>query len=244
MSNLESGVKQFGSDPLGYITGKITGDPNEATGPLKDYKPYGFSSSGLSGQLQDGTFQLTRSPELQGQMTGLQSALSQRALEFANLRKGLRKDAGALIGNLKASGIQGIQDKRRRAIGDLRENLASRRVAGSSFAADAVSRAESEFAKEEAQFGAEADVKQFEMEQQTLSKEMELLDQETQANVQGFQANLTQLNLESGLAAQISTAMSGIAAENAKAIGEIMAQYAAARPENPGTSVVIVLRPS
>lgn len=230
-------MSALAKDPIGTVTNLITGDPSAATGPISDFSPTGFTSAGLSGSVTDGTFNLTRSPELTSQMGGLQSALSQRALEFANLRKGLRRDAGSLIGGLKKSGIQGIQDKRRRAVGDLRENLASRRVAGSSFASDAVTRAEAEFAKEEAQFGAEADIKQFEMEQEVLGKEMELLDQETQANIQGFQSNLTQLNLESGLAAQISTAMSGIAAENARAIGEIMAEYAAARANIIGTAV-------
>jgi hypothetical protein len=235
MSNLESSTKKLAADPIGYVTGAVTGDPSAATGGIEGYTPTGFSSPGLSGSVTDGTFSLTRSPELQESMGGLQSALSQRALEFANLRKGLRRDAGDIIGGLKKAGIEGIQGKRRRAVGDLRENLQSRRIAGSSFAADAVSRAEAEFAKEEAQFGAEADVKQFEMEQEVLGKEMELLNQETQANIEGFQSSLTQLNLESGLAAQISTAMSGIAAENARAIGEIMAQYAAARANIVGT---------
>lgn len=223
------------SELISSTTEAITGGPGAATAPIEAYTPSGFTSAGLTGSFADGTFSLTQSPELQSAMGGLQSALSQRALEFANLRKGLRRDAGALIGGLKKTGIQGIREKRRRAIGDLRENLASRRIAGSSFAADAASRAEAEFAKEEAQFGAEADIKQFEMEQQVLAQEMELLGQETEANIQGFQASLTQLNLESGLAAQISTAMSGIAAENARAIGEIMAEYAAARANIVGS---------
>lgn len=235
MSNLESSAKKFIGDPIGYTTSKITGDPQ--LGSIENYKPYDFTSTGLSGSLEDGTFSLTRSGELTNQLGGLQSALSKRALEFANLRKGLNRDTSGIIGALRETGVNAIQNRRRRAIGDLRENLARRRVAGSSFAADALSRAEAQFAQEEAQFGAEVGVKEFELNQQTLAKEMELLSAETEANVQSFQAGLSQLNLESGLAAQLATGMSGIAAENARAIAQIYAEYAAARTNIVGTAI-------
>jgi hypothetical protein len=233
MSNLEGSAKSFVSDPIGYTTGKIVGEPQ--VGQLEKFQPLGFAGGGLTGKVTDGTFELSRTPELQSQIGGLQSALSKRALEFANLRKGLTKDISPIIGGLRTAGVEAIRGRRRRTIGDLRENLQRRRVAGSSFGADALSRAEAEFAKEEAEFGAEVGVKEFEMEQQLLERNMQLLDQETQANIESFNVGLTQSNLEAGLAAQISTAYSGIAAENARAISDIMAQYAAARANIVGS---------
>ncbi len=223
--------------PISSITGAITGDPSDVTRPLEDFTPIGFEGGGLTGSLVDGQFQVTRGAGVTEQLTGLQSALSQRALEFANLRKGLRKDTAGLIGGLRERGVEAIRGRGRKAIGDLRETLQRRRVAGSSFAADALSRGEAEFAKEEADFGAQADVKQFELDQQVLAKEMELLDQETQANVAGFQAQLSQLNLESGLAAELSTSMNAVSAANAQAIADVMAQFAAARANIVGSIV-------
>lgn len=223
----------------------LTGKKNEraraeALQSIKDYKPYGFTTGGLSGSLQDGSFTITRSPELQAQLGGLQSALSQRALEFANLRKGMDRDTSGIIGALRETGVNAIRGRSRRAVGDLRENLARRRVAGSSFAADALTRAEAQFAQEEAQFGAEVGVKEFEMKQQMLAKDIELLGIETEANVKSFQAGLTQLNLESALAAQISTSLSSIAAENARAIADIYAQFYGARENKLGTGAGIL----
>lgn len=220
----------------GGITSGVVGDPSQATQPLEDFTPTGFQSSGLSGTVQDGTFQLTRSDALSGALGGLQSALQGRAGEFAALRGGLNRDIAPLIGNLRTAGVDAIRGRSRRAIGDLRENLARRRIAGSSFAADAVSRAEAEFAKQEAEFGAQAGVKEFELNQQLAQMDADLLDKETQANIEGFQSQLNQMNLESGLAAQLSSQMSQLSAENARAIGDILAQFAAARAGIAGTA--------
>lgn len=207
-------------------TNLITGDPSDATGAISAYRPTSFASPGLSGADLDGTFSVTRSPELTTALGGLKSALSDRALQFANLRKGLT-DIGT---GLKTTGIQAIRNQGRRAIGDLRENLARRRVAGSSFAQDALARGEAEFARQEAEFGAQTDF-------QILQAEAELLNQETAANIQGFQTALNQFNLESGLAAEVSSGLSNISAQNAQMIGQINAEYAAARANIIGTGV-------
>jgi hypothetical protein len=174
---------------------------------------------------------------LESEIGGLRSALSQRAQEFAGLRKGLNRDIAPLIGSLRETGVEAIRGRRRRAVGDLRENLARRRVAGSSFAQDALARAEAEFAKEEAEFGSQAGIQELQLRDQLLAREMELVGAETEANVQSFQTVLNQLNLESGLAAQISTGLSGIAAQNAQAIAQINADFAAARANIIGTAL-------
>lgn len=206
-------------------TNLITGDPSQATGSIANYRPTDFTTGGLSGTSKDGTFSITRSNQLQETLGGLQSALSDRAQKFANLRKGIT-DIGT---GLKATGAQAIRNQGRRAIGDLRENLARRRVAGSSFAQDAIARGEAEFARQEAEFGAQTDF-------QVLQAEAELLNQETQAGIESFQTALNQFNLEGQLAASVSSNLSSIAAQNAQMIGQINAEYAAARANIVGTA--------
>ena len=58
-------------------------------------------------------------------------------------------------GNIFTSARANLSDIRRRTTGDLRENLARRRIAGSSFAADAVSRTQREFERQGLEIDAE-----------------------------------------------------------------------------------------
>jgi len=208
--------------------------------PLRDFEFTDFSAGGLTGTTKDGVFTLSRGEDLQGTIGGLQSALTARAMEFANLRKGLNRDIAPLIGGLRKAGTEAIQGRRRRSIGDLRENLKSRRIAGSSFAADAITRAEAEFAKEEAEFGAQIGEKEFQLQQELLATDMSLLDQETKANIESFNVNLNQLNLESALGAEISMGMNEISAANARMIADIIAQFHGARENKLGTGAGIL----
>lgn len=92
-----------------------------------------------------------------------------------------------------------IENARTRAISNLQENLQRRRVLGSSFGQDALSRAEAEFG----QATAEAEAASFLEELDVTNR---LLEQRFQTNLQEVTTQLNQANFEANLAAQLSGA--------------------------------------
>jgi len=68
-------------------------------------------------------------------------------------------------GNIFTSSRRNLEDTRRRVTGDLRENLARRRISGSSFASDALSRADREFERQGLEIDAEESSQRLEFEE-------------------------------------------------------------------------------
>lgn len=155
----------------------------------------GFSSPGLSGKFNRDTnqFDISRSSNLTGLLSRTQS-LSQG---LGDDIKGLRSLVAPGVSQLRASQLDALEGRRRKAIGNLRENLGRRRVLGSSFGADALARTEAEFAREQADIEAQTSLVE-------LQQTRELIQQEAQARLQGVQVALSQANLESSLGAQLS----------------------------------------
>lgn len=189
-------------------------------GALQSFSPSGFSAPGVSGGFSGGTFNLSRTAQGQSALGGLQSALANRGAQFG----GLRSVVAPLSSQIRDAGIGRLQAERQRTVGNLRDNLARRRVLGSSFAQDAVSRAEAEFAQRQAEF--EADVGM-----QELQQTMALIDQQTQADIGAFQTELSQLNLEGEMAANMANATSGILSNIAQLEAQLLSQSELARAE-------------
>lgn len=121
----------------------------------------------------------------------------------------LRSGAGELTGirNLvspgfsafREAGLSSIRNRARSSIGNLRENLARRRVSGSSFAEDAVIRAEAEFAQEEAEFASAATL-------QELDVFTQLTQQITNQQVAAVERQIQELNLQLDVGLQLAGA--------------------------------------
>lgn len=94
---------------------------------------------------------------------------------------------------LRRARLEQVENARRRSIGTLRENLARRRVLGSSFADDAFSRTEREFADAKAAQEAQSFLEELAAGQQLTTQEMSVL-------AQGLQREF----VEAGIAAQQS----------------------------------------
>lgn len=111
--------------------------------------------------------------------------------------RGLRPLVAPGVSALRTSQLNQIENARNRAIGDLRENLSRRRVAGSSFANDALARAESEFAQASADVEAKSTL-------QELALTSELIGQELKTTLSGIDRFINQINTESELAVGLS----------------------------------------
>lgn len=216
MSMITSGI----GAAIDWGVDAIVGDPNDALRPVQNFRPSRFSTRGLTGSFNRGTntFNLTPTSATTNAVTGVQDALTGRADEL----RGLIPLSSQGFGRLTEAGLNRIGDQRRRAIGNLRENLARRRLSGSSFAADAVSRAEAEFAREEADFEARTSLQEIDMATR-------LVDAATQSEIASAQTALEQLNFESQLGAQLSSEMNSILSGNAQLQSQILTEYAGAR---------------
>jgi hypothetical protein len=182
---------------IGAAANLLDGGNNAPTAtrlPPINYKDVlkGFSSPGLSAGYTGGRVNLTRSPGLTNTLTNIIDTSSALSSDIGSLLK----DVTPGFGRLTQIATQEIENRRRKAIGNLRENLQRRRVAGSSFASDALARANAEFAQQQNKAQAEAFLQEIQLKDQ-------LLKERANADLQALQTQLSQMNLEAGLAAQL-----------------------------------------
>lgn len=130
--------------------------------------------------------------------------------------RGLRQRVAPGFGELTQARLAAVRDARSRGIGNLRENLARRRVRGSSFGEGALISAEREFAQQEAEVRAQSVLEELDLTRQ-------LISDETKFQTEGLLSQLTQLNFETGVATNFARTISDIQQRNAQA------QFAAAQ---------------
>ena len=156
-----------------------------------------LNAGGLSSSLGAGnTLNVTSSAARQGVVGNLAKTFETSAGLLAEQRANVTPGVGALT----RSRLAGVQDNRSRTISTLRENLSRRRIGGSSFAADTVSRAEAEFSRQEDLVRAESFLAE-------LDATVNLIGQEFAQRAQVFTTALNELNLQAevGAALQSST---------------------------------------
>ena len=180
---------------MGKVIGAIGGSGR--TKPLRRFKPVGFEGGGLSasfsGPRSNRILNLGEKPERQAAIFSVQEALRMGGSEIGRLRSQVTPGFGALT----TARVNSLTSARQRAIGTLSENLRQRRVLGSSFAQDALARAEGEFGQQEAQIRAQSFL-------QELDLNTRLLDRETELFTNAAMTGLNNLNFEATLAANLA----------------------------------------
>lgn len=166
---------------------------------LSQFSPVGFSSAGFSGRFnkESNTFDLTRTGEQNEAIDSLRQSFASRSEAFGRLKERVRPG----FGELTRTRIDAIRRAGSRAVGNLREELATRRVQGSSFGQNLIASEEARFGQLEEQTRAEAKL-------QELGLTAEFVNQETAAAIEGAQAVLQQMNFETGLSAGLSQSTS------------------------------------
>lgn len=158
---------------------------NLALGGAPTLSRTGFDPSALEGQLVSG-IQGIRSRlrsmlpgSIETSRAGVQRGLSRSELlrsDIASLRESLTPG----FGRLSEERQQAIRDARDEAIGNLRESLSRRRVLGSSFADDAVTRAELAFGREAGLAAAETFAQEALLQGNLLGLDAQVLGQQSQ----------------------------------------------------------------
>ena len=194
MSNLLSDAKNI-----------FIGDENKIAKPIAKFSPLGFTTPGANVSAGPGGFTVGRSPQVGNALSNLNTLSTGAANEFGSLKSMVAPG----FGRMTTEGVRAIEDQRRSTVGNLRENLGRRRVLGSSFASDDISRTNAEFAKKDAQFRAETTLQEIQATEQLISKQYETA-------IQGSQAIIAQGNFETEIGAELSRQYTSVMGDLAK----------------------------
>lgn len=195
-----------GASILGGMFGKK--DAPKVSSP-----PPGINAGGLTSNFSNGTIGITADANRTGMVNNISNTFGAQADQIA----GLRPMIAPGMSDLRASKLSEIENARMSAIGNLRENLGRRRVLGSSFAQDANTRAEVEFAQQKERVQAETFL-------QELEATNNLMQQEFTARRGQFQTNLDELNLEANIAAGLAGKATDVLGKNAQTEALLAAQ--------------------
>lgn len=192
------GSKLFGGDDKNV-------DMSSVNAPTQNFKPVNFNGGGLSSSFDNGSISIGANSARQGLVNNLAGQFKNQASEISALRPSVAPG----FSDLRASRLQEIENARTNAIGNLRENMARRRVLGSSFGQDALARAELEAGQAKSKIQAETFL-------QELEATNNLINQEFEARRGQFQTGLDELNLEASLASKLASSATDQLGANAR----------------------------
>ncbi len=222
-----------------------------ASGSPGKVKPLGMSGGGLTSSISGGRLSIGSSAARNTLVSNISGLFGTQAGQIANLRKLVKPGAS----QLRKTRLQQIENARRSSIGNLRDNLARRRVLGSSFGEDAVIRGEKEFAQQSERVAAESFLQELDLTHQLIGEEFEL-------RRNAFSTKLGELNLQADLASnlvaganQVMTASAQLRSQLAISNAQLNAQLGIAQAEQDaaaaagvgqlvGTGVGIALAPA
>lgn len=177
----------------------------------------GINAGGLNAKLgKKNQINLSSNP-LRDRLVGdVASTFSKQADIIGNQRDRARLG----LSDLRASRLAGLENARQKSVGNLRDNIASRKVSGSSFGQNALTRANLAFQEEGDRIRSESFM-------QELDLTNKLIEQEFNTRRQGFQTVLDEMNLQAEVATQLATRATAEFGANARLKQELAAKSAA-----------------
>jgi hypothetical protein len=157
-----------------------------------DLNPVSLNAGGLSSTLKKGVLSITPSADRVAQVNNLASQFGAQAGELSTLRSQYAPGYSAL----RAAQLASIENARQSAVSNLRDNLARRRVLGSSFASDAETRANLDFENQKNNVISDTYLKE-------LDATNNLINEEYTARVNQVSTGLNELNLEANTGATL-----------------------------------------
>lgn len=213
---LGAAVGGLASAGASFGLNKLFGGGGSPTAPLKDFKPSGINAGGLSTSMVGDNLTVSPSAARMGLVGNVSDAFGRLRTDLGMLRSKVAPG----ISELRSARLAEIDDARRRSIGDLRENLQRRRVLGSSFGQDAITRAEAEFSGQRERVAAETFL-------QELEATNNIITQEFNASRMQFQTFLDELNLQAEVATGLAGKATDIMGKNAQFLAQLNAAEAA-----------------
>lgn len=209
--------------------GSIFGSGSSGAPQIQATTP-NFNTSGYTGSYAGGSYNLAPTAGLSNNIGNLQSTFGQAASAFGNLAQTVTPG----FSQFRQAGLNQLATNQAANVSNLSQNLAQRRVLGSSFGNASLSQANADYAQNQANFVAQSYLQELQASQQ-------LIQQQYTAQAQQFQVGLNQMNLEASLAAQLSTSASNSMNQVATAQAQLDAQNAQANASGLGKLVGTVL---
>jgi hypothetical protein len=182
----------------------------ESAAPSINYSPSGFTGGGLTGSYSGNNFSVTPDANRTGTVNSIADTYAKLGSETGDLRSTV---APGFNDMLKAR-LTDLDNQGTAAIGNLKQNLQSRRILGSSFGEDTISRANNTIQQQR-------DAVIADNFQKSLEANNQLLTQQYAAYAKQFQTGLDELNLEAGQASALNSTGSQILANNARTLSEL-----------------------
>lgn len=198
---------------VGGIVGGLLGGKSSA--PQINYTPSGFNAGGLNATFQNNGYTVTPSSDRSALVGNIASTFGQQS----NALSGLAGQIAPGYSALRQAQLSQINLNRNAAINNLSQNLQNRRVMGSSFAQDAINRTAAQYNQDQANTIAQTYL-------QELSAQNNLINQQYAAANNSFQTSLNEMNLEAGVASDLTSKASSSMASLAGLQSQLNAQAA------------------
>lgn len=212
----------------GLLGGLLGGSASKA--PQVNFTPPGFSGGGLTATFGNNGYSVIPGADRTSAVGNVASTFGQQANALGGLlgtvTPGFSTMRSALTG-LQNSNIAQLQANRTAGIGNLRDNLAQRRILGSSFAQNSLSTADQEYQKQIAQVQANNQLQQANTYMQELQASQQLIQQQYTAARGQFETGLNEMNLEAGIAADLTSRASSTMENAASVQAQLDAKAAA-----------------
>jgi hypothetical protein len=176
------------------------------------FQPPGFTTPGLSGSYSGGNFNI-------GETAGLQSNVGQLQRTFGQAFGALGQTVQPGFSLFRQAGLADLTTQQQASRSNLQDNLAQRRIMGSSFANAQQTQQDAEFAAKRDDFIAQSYL-------QELQASNQLIQEQFQAKVQQFTVGINEMNLEAGIAADLTGKVTSSMAQIAQAQAELDAKAA------------------
>lgn len=226
-----------GGNPAGAIAGaSLGGAIGSAVGGKKRTQAgltgpgsiTGITTPGFSTSLSDG--RLTFESQAGGLVSGAERAATGAISSLTGLDPLIEAGTGRLstaTRDVFGRARERLAGQRRKAIGDVRQNLNRRRLLGSSFADDAINRKIRVFEDAEVDLSTQENQALASNFLQELDLKTQAINQKLNIRLQSISVGLGQLNFESALAAQIASGLNGVLSSNAQFMAFLEAQRSA-----------------
>ena len=184
--------------------------------PQVNYTPPGFNAGGLSATFGGNSYSVTPGSDRTAAVGGLANTFNQQGNAYGDLLKTVQPG----FSDLRNAQMQNLQNQRTSALGNLQQNLARRRVLGSSFGQDAATRANLDYNQQQAQVQAQTYL-------QELQSSTQLTQQQFAAYQSSFSTTLNEMNLEAQVASDLTNKASSNLLSAAQTQAQLDAQNAA-----------------
>ena len=161
--------------------------------PRVNFTPPSFSGGGISASFGGNGYTLDPSAARTAAVGGVAQTFGQQAGALGDLRQQFAPGFSAL----RQSQLAAFNNNRTQGLGNLRDNLAQRRVLGSSFAQDSLARADQEYNQQQSEMLTKTYLTE-------LGAQQQLIQQQYTAARGAFQTGLDEMNLEAGIASDLT----------------------------------------